>query len=110
MQKVLHAVSHSHVANDGKNNYILNKVDNTNKQLNKRKFSCSDKLDNKVHPHMPIDYNNSAMLPSEVNKHHHLAEATLLHQSRFANNHHPKIQSHAKENLFKCTYSYDSIS
>ena len=37
MQTFSHAVSHSHVANDGKINFILNKVENTNKQLNKSK-------------------------------------------------------------------------
>ena len=48
MQTVSHAVSHRHAENDSKTNYILNKEDDANKQLNKRKCSCSDKLDNKV--------------------------------------------------------------
>ena len=52
MQKKSHTVSHRHVVNDGKTNSILNKVDNANKQLNKSKCSCLDKLDNKVYPRM----------------------------------------------------------
>ena len=110
MQTVSHAVSHIHVANDGKTNSILNKVDDTNKQLNKKKLSYLDKLDNKVHPHMPIDYHHSTMLLAEVNKHHHLADATLLNKFYMSNTHYPNIQSHTKENSFKSTYSYDSIS
>ena len=59
---------------------------------------------------MPINYHHSTMLPLEVNKHHHLAEATLIHQLYVANTHYSTTQSHTKEDLFKYTCSYDSIS
>ena len=100
MHTVSHTVSHSHVVNDDKNNSILNKIDNINKKLNKRKFSYSDRLDNKVCPHMPIDSHHSTMFTSEVNKLYHLEEATLLRQFYMENTHYPPTQSHAKDNLF----------
>ena len=59
---------------------------------------------------MPIDYHHSAMLPSEVNELHHLAEATLLYQFCMESTHHFTTQPHAKENLFKSTCSHGSIS
>ena len=89
MQTVSHAVSHIHAVNDGKISSILNKLDNANKKLNKSKCSCSDKLSNEVHPHIPINYHHSTMLPSEVNKLHHLEEASLLCQFCMANTHCP---------------------
>ena len=59
---------------------------------------------------MPINYHHNSILPSEVNKPHHLAEATLLYQFYMSNTHYPTTQSHSKENLFKSTYSHDSNS
>ena len=59
---------------------------------------------------MPIYYHHSETSPSEVNTHHHLEDTTLLNQFCMANSHDPTTQSHTKENLFKSTCCYDSIS